>query len=260
MDVDMKQQSDSHESTPEAISLADFYTWSGMDEVYPAIQAGVGWDGDSFSGRANGWAVLALTSGLGATVERLRNRLDTFSLICGLLLSASIGLVAEHPDSVKKELDDSGMYKALLCLFMFTSIMCHFTCIILGTLYTGNLGAAARSADQWRLILANGSLPGLVDVFFTIGNITLTATIAAVLYPEFGLNAAFAFFAVVVLVCGIGMHMYNAFKLKGIGHPIHSWKRARPEEFEFWIPLKEWKRRADLDRLWRSRLEKNKRV
>jgi hypothetical protein len=62
--------------------------------MVPIIKKAVGEDEEK--GGVNGWAVLSLTCGVHETRDRLVGRLDTFAIICGLLITVTLAMVLEE--------------------------------------------------------------------------------------------------------------------------------------------------------------------
>ena len=82
----------------EPSNLPDYKAWSGMNRIIEPLRAAV-----SHPQRVNGWAALAIIHGPEGVTEQLKGNIDTLSVISGLLLSASIQLVVQPPDSIAEK-------------------------------------------------------------------------------------------------------------------------------------------------------------
>ncbi len=134
----------------------------------------------------NGWVTLAVVKGIDSVASDLSIRCDTFSIICGLFLSVTLNLVADTPERSENYIEDSGVgIRVVYFSFLTLSIVFHFLCILVGSLLSVGLKAAARDADKFRLILRNGTTPTIVDTAFTVGNILLASALAIFMSPTY---------------------------------------------------------------------------
>lgn len=227
----------------------EFAQWSGMDAVLPSIRVAVGLDEKPRGGRAvNGWAVTAVCCGVDKAAARLEARMSRISLICGLLLSSSLAFAYRPPEPVVREYDSTTSYKALFVLLTTTTVVSHFSCIILSALQSASLAAAARDADRWRIIIGTGMVPSYVDALFTVGNVSLAGLSAVGLYGTLDFVSSVVFAGSVVVFCGAALHWYNTTQLLPLGHPVHGWLNRHPEEFDMALALLPLEKAARHDR------------
>jgi hypothetical protein len=132
--------------------------------------------------------------------------------------------------------DDTAL-RICFASLLLVSVITHFTCIILVSLYTSAARATARSADLWRLFCATGHIPSVIDTLFTIGNFTLSGCFAFTMLPVYSLVTSIIFSAVVVLVCGVAMHFVHSKQFLPRAHVVHGWKKMLPTEYVTSISL-----------------------
>eukprot|EP00457_Paulinella_chromatophora_P010136 gb/GEZN01010227.1/.p1 GENE.gb/GEZN01010227.1/~~gb/GEZN01010227.1/.p1 ORF type:complete len:295 (+),score=15.95 gb/GEZN01010227.1/:32-916(+) len=228
---------------------AAFWEYSGMSEIVDDLKQAVNYDLKPGAG-VNGWALLGLTVGMDALTERLRNRLDTFAIISGLLLSTNLSILSSIPDSLVAswEDDDDLVYGYMYSSILTVSVICHFAVIMLGTLLNSILNASARNSDRWRVILTNGKVVSVIDAAFTLGNLFMTVAMAFTQEPIFGWQYAVFFGSVISLVCAVAMHFFNRTYFVNIGHPVHGWYKRHLSEYHLEIPFKQIELLANLDR------------
>ena len=186
---------------------------------------------------ANGWIALCIVRDTDEVCSALISRLDTFAVICGLLLSVSLGSIFEVPDAVVTELQKGGSYTIIQLTTLTLSIMAHFITIILASLFSSAIRAAGRRVDILRLFLHNDKIPGVVDALFTIGNFLLSIAMGCMLFPVYGLTASISFAAAMIIFCGVAMHVLHKISFLKYSHIIHGWRKKHSHEFELAIPF-----------------------
>lgn len=228
--------------------VSNFSKWHGMSLVIDAVWDKVGLDGQ---GAVNGWATIALINGIDNVCERIAKNLDTISLVCGLLLSASLQMIISPPDALS-ELDDDSFAKLLYVTLMGLEITMHFTCIIMASLFSNSLNASARDSDRWRLLLKRGTTPTHVYILFTVGNFVLAVGIAGTLYVTYGTVVAVIFAVTVNFVCGVLMHVMNVKMFAPLSHVVHGWLKYRPVEFDLDLPFRRLSYYAKIDAVYQA--------
>lgn len=234
----------------EANHELPFAEWHGMSSLYEDIKSCVGVIPGN---KVNGWAVLALVVGVNVIADRLVGNINTISVICGLLLPASLAIIYAPPAA----LSSNPEFDFQLCFLslMTASICSHFACIILGSLYVNALYTAARDVDRWRLILHQGMLPAITHALFTLGNFFLALGMTTALSASFGWWAV-AFGIPLCFFCGFCMHIFNSRYMLCYSHVVHGWLRYFPEQFQMEIPLRKLQILMEYDLLHRDGMKR----
>ena len=136
-----------------------------------------------------------------------------------------------------QETIEASVLKVLFVIFAAISVSCHFTVIVLASLFTSILRVSARHSDTWRIILNNGMLPSVVDAIITIGNFAIALLLGISIMPQYGIISGIVFGIVAVFCCGVIMHIYNSCWLHPSGHPVHGWLKLRYDEFDLTVPF-----------------------
>lgn len=241
------------------VATPPFRCWSGMAAVLPEIKAAVGADVNYGKGsggkppKLNGWAVMAVVLGTDEVCDRLISRLDTFSIIAGLMIVATIQLIASPSPDVTTFATVGGdgvspeTYRAAYITLTLLALICLFCTIIMSSLFTQTLRVATRDADRWRILLKRDKQPSMGDAMFTLGNIALAGAIGISLFPGFGVTNGIVFACVAVAVNGLFMHVFNFMLLLHLGHPVHGWYKHHTDEFDLTIPLQQLEALARID-------------
>lgn len=234
-----------------AAGEVDFVKWHGLATMESRILASV--TANTPRDNVNGWAVLALVLGVGEISDRLIARLDTFSVICGLLLTIPLGHLSSAADGRQaEEIQASLKYSYTLVSLLSIEVVAHFGCIVINCLFSASLRAAARDSDRWRLLVRCGNVPGIVDTMFTIGNVSLTLGISTAMYATYGILPSVLFSSVVITLCAVSAQFVNAKYFKSNSHVVAGWKTHHFDEFDLRIPIRKFKVLCEFDRQMRN--------
>ena len=240
---------------------ARYKEWSGIASVLPSLKQAVGiLPRENGKVKVNGWVTMALVLGVDEVCDRMISRIDTFSIIAGLLIVSTMSLVATPSQQVTEYITDgSGFlsrdtFKILYMLLSLVSLVCLFITIIIGSMFTQTLRVTARNADRLRVLIKRDWLPSTCDIIFTIGNIALAALIGLSMLPVFGELFSGIFVVLSIFINGLCMHLFNLCFLLKLGHPVHGWKKEHPEEFDLRILVEIMENLAQMDRENNSRL------
>ncbi|KAJ3392268.1 hypothetical protein HDU84_004533 [Entophlyctis sp. JEL0112] len=192
-----------------------------------------------------GWVLLALIRGVDNVCDKLGSSLNTISIICGLLLSASIPLLLSPPTHIQNISPDSFQSAGYL-FFVTAAIILHFTVIIFNSLIVNLLNTAARQADRLNILFNIHKFPTTSYALFTVGNVFLAAAIATSISVLYSTTVGVVMFLVIVFVCGTVMNLLNSFVFLKFGHVVHGWKKKEPRVLD--MAMAELQRRAELDR------------
>lgn len=143
---------------------------------------------------------------------------------------------------------DSDTKRAIYIMLLLTSVVAHFSCIILVSLFNAAIRSAARDADLWRLYVHNGETPSVVDTLFTIGNFAMAGVASFALLPVFGAGVSATFGSVVAVLCGVCMHILHKTRFLPFVHVVHGWKKHINDEYCTSIPLGNVRALANFDR------------
>lgn len=232
----------------------DWVKWHGMNSVLPIIRTAVGLDVDGVQRKKglNGWAVLAVTVGIDIMSKRITARLDTFSLISALILAITLNIISSPNSNVitfaTGQTGNVLAYKYAYLGLAVLSCICHFSVIILSTLLTTIYRVCARHCDMWRVVCSTGSFASIIDVLFTLGNVSVSYLLGIILIANLGIVIGLLFGSLIFIFCGILIHVVNSCYILPLGHPIHGWLKLYPDEFDLRKPFQKIKSLAEYDR------------
>ena len=221
---------------PEAAE-PNFKEWHAMSLIFPLVKKAV----LSVEGKAvtvNSWAIAALTLGVDEVCDRLCASLDTFSLVSGLLIVATIAIVTAPTQTVIDVMKSGTEYigaNTFNILFTSAATLCLvtlFSTIILGCLFTQTLRVAARDADRWRIILQLHMFPTFIYTIFSIGNFAFGGLISLAILCFAGQMMSITIIVSVTVMCGVIPQILNVVMFLPVAHPNHGWLKHHPEEYK----------------------------
>ncbi|RUP48156.1 hypothetical protein BC936DRAFT_144893, partial [Jimgerdemannia flammicorona] len=215
---DMPRSQTFVEPTTEGGTIAHTYeTIHGMAKTYPKLEKAV-----LETREKHGWTVLAIIQGVDKVVEDLKTATDVISVVCGLVLSAIIGLLASPPgalavDTNKPEPLD--VWKQVYALFLILAITFYFTTITLYSLLMQAYNTAPRLSDKLNIVLHTEWYPTIGYTTFTIANFAVAGALGISVYFSYG-SLAIAIVSVTVMssICGVLLHAQNQLFLLPLGH------------------------------------------
>ncbi|KAJ3254138.1 hypothetical protein HDU77_004188 [Chytriomyces hyalinus] len=191
--------------------------FSGMSRVNLAVSN----DKDATQ---RGWFLLALVRGVDEVCSKLGDSLNTISIICGLLLSASVPLLLSPPAHVQA-LSSTDAQSVGYLATITAAIILHFVVIIFNSLIVNLFNTAARRSDRLNILFNAHQFPTISYTMFTLGNFSLASAISFSVSILYGTGVGVGIFTAICLLCGAVTNFLNTTVFLKYGHVVHGWKK-----------------------------------